>query len=315
MRLEPLHRLAAAIFVMLAACAPSREDDLCRRSPGDVGGVDGGLVCGEPFDLHAPGGAPGRFALKVVQYLHLDAAGVVETDTIGAAVGWFDLQHGPDGTGTVALKLCHLDIPQVSIPGQPLPSTMALRPGALYTVPPPVAGLAVGGDRTCDPFHMDPNVVLIAARLTNSLDDPLPHDDVTQTCPGEDVGTNCLYDQDQDGKPAATLIAENLPVLPVDEVYVTLRSWLSLDGLVASSDLALGTATFGLEIEVVGCRIAPLDGGALRRCTPDEEHVVAEICPVVSQTPGVDSTFLAVRVAPDTECPYVIEHAAELFGR
>jgi hypothetical protein len=277
--------------------------------------VDGGVLCGEPFSLEATDGAPARFAVKVVQYMHMSSAGLVETDTVGGAVGWADFWPDPGAaTGRMDLKLCHLEVPKIQIPGQPTPSSLELVPGALDYVPPAPAGFSLEGLATCSGFVTEPSVVLVAARLLDSLADPLPWDAATQTCPSE-LATGCLFDQDKDGKPAVTFIAQNFPALPVDEVYATLRSWVSLQGLVARPDLLLGTAYFGLEISVVGCRLAPLGGGELRDCSPEEEDVIARITPEITQNPDLDSSFLAVRVPPDTGCAEVIADGDRLFGR
>ena len=314
MRVSVLSPLLLSASLVMACADPSAQDD-CQANPTPVTGVDGGVACGQPFALNPEDGVRDRFAVKVVQYLHMSSAGLVETDTLASAIGWAEFVHEPGAlSGRMDLKLCHLEVPKIQIPGQPQASSLELAPGALDYVPPPGAAYAVSGSSTCDSFVTDPNVVLVAARLVNDLSDPLPTDVVTQTCANE-MDTECLFDQDRDGKPAVTFIARNFPAINVDEVYATLRSWVAMDGLVATPDLILGTAYFGLEISAVGCRIEPLGGGEERECNAEEADVIASITPVVSQTPDVDSTFVAVRVDRTTNCDDVIEHADRLFGR
>jgi hypothetical protein len=275
------------------------------------------LSCGQAWTFNPGGeGEPrGRFAVKVVQYLHLSSAGIVEADAMASAIGWAEFSPEPGQTaGRMDLKMCHLEVPQVHIPGQAQPSSLDLAPAALSYVPPPGTGFSVTGYETCDGFLTDPNVIVVAARLVDVMDDPLPSDLSTQTCTSA-TDTRCVFDQDQDGKPGVTFLAHHFPALNVDEVYATLRSWVVMDGLVASPDLILGTARFGMEISVVSCRIEPLGGGPVRRCTPDEADVIASITPVVTQSPDVDSTFVAVRVDPTTGCDDIIEQADRLFGR
>lgn len=296
-------------------CEADPVDPPCGNVPHIEPGADGGLVCGAPFSLDPSPSVKGRFAVKVVQYLHLNAAGIVETDAVGAAIGWAEFDMDPGAlSGRMDLKMCNLDVPKIQIPGQPLPSTLELSPEALSRVPPPGAPYSLTGHTTCDRFVAEPTVVLAGARLATPLTDPLPWDPTTQTCASQE-DTGCLFDLDEDGHPAATFIASNFPALDVDEVYASLRSWVALDGLIASPDLIIGQATFGLDVVVVGCSIHPLGGGSLRLCTEDEVDIMASITPRFTPTPGTDSTFVAVRVSPDTGCDEVIERADELFGR
>lgn len=308
--------LAISALALAPGCGDAPTGSACGGTPANTEpGADGGLVCGAPFSLDPAPDVKGRFAVKVVQYLHLNAAGIVETDAVAAAIGWAEFHMEPGAlSGRMDLKMCDLDVPKIQIPGQPLPSTLTLSPDALARVPPPGAPYALTGHATCDRFTAEPTVVLAGARLATPLTDPLPWDPETQTCAQPDQ-TGCLFDLDEDGHPAATFIARNFPALDVEDVYASLRSWVALDGLVASPDLIIGQATFGLEVVVVGCSIHPLGGGDLRLCTQDEVDIMASITPQFTPTPGMDSTFVAVRVSPETGCDEVIEQADSLFGR
>jgi len=313
---RPVHILMVGIvFAIAGGCTPASDPGDCNQNDNSQTAVDGGIQCDLPFDPRDPGETSGRFAVKVVQYIHVNAAGIVETDTIGSAIGYADLEYEPaTGEGLFTLKMCDLLVPKMEIPGQPLPTVFTVRRETLELVQPAQTPFTLTDERTCAGFVTGPAVVLVAVRLTDDLLDPLPSDAANETCPGPQA-LNCLYDVDLDAKPAATVIAENVPGLEVDEVYATLRAWVAFDGLVGRPDLLLGTATFGLDLAVVGCRIEPLGGGAKRACNESELGVLAQVTPAFDQTTGIESSFQAVRVAPDTDCPTVITQADTLFGR
>ncbi len=296
-------------------CVPATGTPTCNNSDDPPVAVDGGIQCDLPFDPRDPGEPSGRFAVKVVQYVHVNAAGIVETDTIGTAMGYADLEYDPaTGSGQLTLKMCELLVPKMEIPGQPDPTIFTIPHHTLELVEPGVTTFTLGDERTCADFTTGPAVILMAVRLSDHLLDPLPSDAQSQTCPGPEA-LNCLYDVDLDTKPAATIVAQNVPGLEVDEVYATLRAWVALDGLVGRPDLVVGQATFGLDLAVVGCRIEPLGGGDLRTCNDTEIDVLDQVTPTFDQTPGVDSTFQALRVPPDTDCQTIIAEADALFGR
>jgi hypothetical protein len=307
--------IVGAILALAGHCGPPDAGNPCDDNDTQTTSVDGGLQCDLPFDPREPGETSGRFAIKVVQYIHVNAAGIVETDTIGTAMGYADLSYDPTtGGGQFTLKMCDLQVPKMEIPGQPEPTIFTVRQQTLALVEPAVTQFTLSGEHTCAGFVTDPAVVLVAVRLVNDLLDPLPNDAESQTCPGPEA-LNCLFDVDLDAKPAATVTAENVPGLEVDEVYATLRAWVAFDGLVGRSDLMLGSATFGLDLAVVGCRIEPLGGGDKRTCNDTELGVLEQVTPVFDQTPGMDSTFQAVRVDASTDCQTVIANADALFGR
>lgn len=313
---RPTHiLLLGTLLAVTGGCAPADDPGTCNQGNGPPTTVDGGIQCNLPFDPRETGESSGRFAVKVVQYIHINAAGIVESDTIGSAIGYADLEYDPTtGDGQMTLKMCELLVPKMEIPGQPEPTIFTIRHQTMELVEPGVTPFTLTGEHTCAGFVTGPAVILVAVRLSDHLLDPLPHDAESQTCPGPEA-LNCLFDVDLDAKPAATIGAENVPGLEVDEIYATLRAWVALDGLVGRPDLLLGTATFGLDLAVVGCRIEPFGGGDKRACNDTELSVLAQVTPTFDQTPGTDSSFQAVRVPPDTNCPTIITQADTLFGR
>jgi hypothetical protein len=292
-------------------------------------GVDGGLQCGQPFDLNQtdPNGGyvgPGVFGVKVVEYVHVNAAGIVETDTISVLLFLSYIDHFPEeDRADMGVQLCQIQIPQVDIPGQPEPTVFRTLPAMMPNIPIANVEAELSGTRTCETFQSEEAVTLIGACLEDQLHGELPGSD--SICAGQfqpaekdtycQTRDGCNYDVDLDGYMAATLEAENLPGLDVDLVFANMRSWVAMDGFVATSDMILGTATFDLRVHPLGCVLTPLGGGDPRPCNSEEFKIVKKINPDITQTPGQDSTFIAVRVDPDLTCEELIENELEIFGR
>jgi hypothetical protein len=303
------------------------KDDSCAQNQ-TISGVDGGLQCGLPFELNETDGngnviGPGVFGVKVVEYVHVNAAGIVETDTISILLVLAYVDYRPATLDAdVGIQLCQIQVPKVDIPGQPEPTVFKTLPQMLPNIPRVMVRAWVSGNTTCETFDSDPAVTVIGACLQDQLNDELP---VSPTCPGAfdpadkdtycDTRAGCIFDLDADGFPATTLEAENVPGLDVDLVFASMRSWVSMAGMVASSDLILGTANFDLTVMPFGCRLIPLGGGEQRECNAEEVNIVAKINPDITQTPGQDSTFMAVRVRSDMTCEELIEDELEIFGR
>jgi hypothetical protein len=213
----------------------------------------------------------------------------------------------------------------VVIPGQPEPTRFIPLPALLPNVPRTLVHATFSGDTTCETFQSEPAVSLFGTCLADPLQDELPTDPASQTCAGAfvpaekdtycDTRDSCLYDVDGDGYPAATLEAENVPGVEVDVVFVAMRSWIAMTGMVANDDLILGTVTFDLVIHPFGCRIVPIGGGDIRACNAQELEIVSRVNPSITQTPGQESTFMAVRLPDTVSCAELIERESEIFGR
>ncbi len=304
--------LAFAMYM----CEPADHSaSTCTRS-GDSGSDSGdGLVCGEHYDLSENGG-PSLFATKIIQYTHVNAAGLVETDTISELLALLEF-HVDEPQPYVRMKLCTLEIPAVQVPGQPAPTKFTILPELLPNVESVEAPLSIEGDTTCSTISFPPLYTVIGARLINDATDPLPHDP-NASCPDGGVQVHqasCVYDVDKDGEVGATLIAENVPGLEVTQAYVIMRSWTSMEGMVANSDLILGTADWDLDQFVLSCKVIPVGSTQPRYCNDEEISMVRTINPEVSQSSAQPSTYMAVRVSPDMDCEQLIEQADELFGR
>jgi hypothetical protein len=323
---RPLLLVTGSIVVaLLGAGCPAGGDDSCQVE-GPSPDVDGGLVCGAPFELNEPNGDPGVFGVKIVEYVHVNAAGIVETDTISVLLllAYVDY-HADTLDADVGVQLCQIQIPKVEIPGQPKPTVFQTLPAMLPNIPRVAIKATLSGNTSCESFTSEKAVTVIGACLEDPLGSNLPVDPGSQQCPGVfaspekdtycDSRAGCMYDLDLDGEAGATLTADNVPGLDVDLVFATMRSWISMEGMVATSDLILGIAYWSLELVPFGCKLTPMGGGAARYCSPDELKIVAQINPDLSQTANQDSTFMAVRLRPDIDCFELIDRELEIFGR
>lgn len=319
--------LLSAIQVFGSSCKPGGNDGTCKIDT-NPSGVDGGLQCGDPFNLNETDQngetiGPGVFGVKVVEYVHVNAAGIVSTNTISILLFLIEIDHDTDQNDAMAaVHLCQIQIPKVDIPGQPEPTSFEVLPEMMPNLPVRTIRVEMSGNKTCETFVTEKAITIIGACLKNELEDDLPG---LETCPGEfdtsqkntfcDTRSACSYDVDLDGYPAATLEAENLPGLDVDLVFANMRSWVSMNGMVATSDLILGIAEFDLVVNPIGCMITPLGGGEPRLCNKEELKVVTRVNPDITQTPGQDSTFMAVRLEPSATCQNITDNELEIFGR
>lgn len=294
-------------------------------APGCKGGSSGpdafsfGERCeeGGTFDIN------GRAAVLGTLNVHVNASGLVETDTTAELLIIMDIvQNGTDVT--VMAQACAIEIPDVPIEGQDEPITFEVPQATIESVE-GVTGTAElsSPDQTCASIETSELVIIIGARLDPSEQDtaPLPAADsdgnFTAFCaPSQDtpcdlaIGTGCACDQEADTKPGATLIASNVPAVELDEIYITLRTKFSLTGEVHSSDLVLGTIAATLEQGILGCHKANGE-----TCSMAEVRTVNVLNPEVTQQEGNPSLFRAVRVGDATTCAEVIEMRDDLFPR
>ncbi len=307
--------VSVVLAMATAMCEPARENPGtgCQTSANNQ--PDGGLQCGLPYDVSDGQGGPGRFAGKVIQYVHINAAGLVETDAISELLFIADY----DVTNlTVRVQLCRLEIPSVQVPGQPEPTKFQFLPGFFDNLGAVDVAMHKEGNTTCTRLGFDPAVTLFGVRMMDEFSDTLPVDVATQSCP--DGGANprqsaCIYDMDADGRPGVTLLAQNLPGIDVKEAYMVIRSWTGTDAIVAHDDLILGQANWGLEQLVVGCSLIPMGQTQMRVCNNDERDVARNVNPELSQVKDKPGDYMGVRVTADYDCARVIAEEGTLFGR
>jgi hypothetical protein len=271
-----------------------------------------------------PGGTfhiGGRAAVLGTLNVHVNAS-LVETDTSAELLIAMDV----DQNGTlvaVTAEACAIEIPDVALEGQQEPIRFQVQDSTIASVSEVTgSGVLSSPDQTCATFQTSEFVIVIGARLDEATmaTAPLPQADndgnFTACAPSVDtscdlaIGVNCACDQEGDGMPGATLLAMNVPVVELDQVYVALRTRFSLAGEVFSSDLVVGEIDAALETSILGCRMKNGDP-----CNANQVRAVKTLNPVITQQPGNPSLFRAVRVPPGTGCPEIAAMRDTLFPR
>jgi hypothetical protein len=276
-------------------------------------GGGGGRQCepGSPFEL------TGRTGVQAILNVHVNASGLVETDTTAELLLLLDVTQTGRDVGVVA-RVCHIQIPEVPIAGQDQPIRFELGPGLIDSVPEVVASATLDGDATCAAFLSEPITVLIGARLDPPDLGMLPEASsmgvFTECLPaGADcqaaITNGCVCDQESDDKPGATLLAYNVPAVNIEEVYVDLRTTFTLDGQVFSSDEIIGEISATLEQGILACQ--KMGGTA---CSNGELGAVKNLNPDITQNAD-PSTFRSVRVDAALDCAGLVEMKDVLFPR
>lgn len=297
-----------ALATVMAACGGGGGNG----GEPDAGGGGEQCVSGDAFDVN------GLAGVLATLNVHVNASGLVEADTTATLLLLMDItQNGTDVD--VVATLCDIEIPDVPISGQDMPIHFEPGPGLIESVQPVAGTASLDGTTTCSTFASDPITLVIGARLDPPDQGVLPEANsegvFTECAPaGTDcelaIGTNCVCDQESDGKPGATLLAMNTPAVMLEEVYVDLRTSFSLNGEVFSSDLIVGEIDATLEQGILACQ---KEGGD--PCSPGEVGAIKNLNPDVTQQPGNPSTFRSVRVADGLTCAQLIEMKDQLFPR
>jgi hypothetical protein len=278
----------------------------------DAGSSEETCTPGSPFDLDM------RAGVLATLNVHVDASGLVETDTTAELMLLLDVSQDNTDVGVIA-TLCDIQIPEIPLNGQPKPLRFEAGPGLIDSVA-SVSGVAsLDGTTTCSILTSEDITLVLGARLSDPANDALPEADDTGAfteCPPAGancelaIGTGCACDQESDGNPGATLLAMNTPAVDFDEVYVNLRTTFSLAGEVWSSDLVVGEIECTLEQGILGCH-----KGNNEDCNAAEVGAVKNLNPDITAQPGNPSTFRAVRVADTLSCAELLEMRDTLFPR
>jgi len=278
-----------------------------------------GEVCepGGTFDIN------GRTAVLGSLNVHVNASGLVETDTTAEILLAMDVVQ--NGTSVdVTAKACDITIPDVPIEGQDQPIHLQVSQATIDSVAEVMGhGTLSDASATCATFDVGNLTIVIGALMDPSTIEtaPLPEADgdtgVYPACaPSFDtscdlaIGSNCACDQESDGKPGATLLASNVPAVDLDQVYVSLRTTVSLSGQVYSSDKVIGTIDAALQTGILGCH--KTNG---EECSTSEMRAVKVLNPMVTQQEGNPSIFHSVRVDAGTDCATIIAMKDTLFPR
>ena len=270
-----------------------------------------------------PGGTfhlSGRAGVLATLNVHVNASGLVETDTAAELLLAMDVEQSGVDVVVVA-EPCTLEIPAVPIAGQDRPIEFDVPEDTLASVG-TVTGAATlsSPDRSCAAFESEELTIILGAILDPIETAQLPQADeeggfpfcapTADTSCGLAIGVNCACDQEGDGRAGATVLASNVPAVSLDEVYATMRTRFRLTGEVHSSDLILGEVDPAMELGILGCH---LESGNL--CNADQVGAVKNLNPEITQQPANPSIFRSVRVEPGTTCAYILEHRDELFPR
>jgi hypothetical protein len=298
-------------------CSPTdNETSSSECSSSSNNEPDGGLICDQTYDIADSPGSHGTFAAKVTQYAHVNAAGIIEVDTISPL--YLLIEYHVEADPMYArVKLCKLEIPQIQIPGQPAPTKLTLSDAIFDNSSWVEVPLTKEGNTTCSQLAFDPAVSLFGVRLNDDMDDPIPTDPSNLCSDGgaAEHQNPCIWDMDGDGENGVTFTAENLPGIEVTEIYMVMRSWTSSNGIVATDDLILGEADWSLEQWGVGCKLIPIGATEERYCNPEEKTVVDNVNPQLGPVEDKMSDFMAVRVDPTITCDEIVQQADDLFGR
>ncbi len=273
-----------------------------------------GDVCmpGNPFDIS------GRAGVLATLNVHVDASGLVQTDTTAELLLLLDsTQSG--SSAMVDATLCEIKIPDIPLSGQPMPVHFEAPKALIDSVPPVTSSAMLSGTTTCSTFTSQKITLILGAILDPPETAPLPEANSSGNftkCGGAlmpcslAIGANCVCDQETDMLPGATLLAMNTPAVNLDKVYVDLRTSFTLAGQVFSSDLIEGTVDATLQQGILGCHKADNT-----ECNSAEVGAIKNINPTITQNPTMPSTFRAVRVGDTLTCQQLIDMKDQLFPR
>jgi len=310
-------RLAGLALAVIAGILAAVMLLGCGGGPPPPDAEDFGQHC-MPSGPFAP--LTGRVAVQGTLNVHVDSAGLIKSDSTTTILLGLDLVQ-TDTSLAVTAEVCSIAIPDVPLAGQELPIHFEIAQATLDSVGKVAASATLSSpDQSCADFQTAPIVVVLGAKLDPIATAPLPSaddNDVFVSCmPSPDTpcatatGTNCACDQEADGKPGSTVIAHNVPGLDLDEVYVTLRTTVSLHGAVWTSDLMRGVVDAQLDTGVLACRL--LDGTP---CSKVNVNTVKTLNPVVTQQPDNPSTFVTVRIPTTMTCADIVAEGPRLFPR
>jgi hypothetical protein len=296
----------------VTGCSASQPAEGCPPH-GTGPAVAGGLECGLPVSFLEVEGGPLRLGVRARIAVSIDLAGVVRTEAEATVHVLLATDAGVFSDGSLEARICDIQFPAIDIPGQANPTRLALVPAAYRSLEPVEVSVTVSERRTCGTFVTGWGSFLIGARLS-APDAALPVDLTSPWCEGPKT-MDCLLDQEPDGWPGATLLAEHMPLLDVEALDVDLRTDVQLSGLLLSPHRIGGQIGFSMEVHLLGCRLRPAEGGQVRPCTPTEAGLMSELDPWIEQLPAPESFFSAVPVPTELGCEDLLAQSDAWFGR
>jgi hypothetical protein len=300
-----------AFAILVPATVACGHDDAAAI---DAPTADAACTASGPVDLG------GRFATQARLSVHVQ--GIATVDAISELLLLLDTTQRGSAVDLNA-RLCDIDIPEIPI--QDMPSVrFTPGPGLLASIEGVDGSASLSAPEACASFESQPITLVLGARVDPPDSAPLPQSSVAGqmvTIPdcqpagvgcATAIGTDCVCDQEQDGKPAATLLVANAPLVPVDEAYVDLRTTFSLSGQVRGADAFQGTIVAALEQGVVHCHVGDPRN---EPCDPTEVQTIQGLNPSVTQNDVEPSTFRAVRVDPGLTCDQLLAMKDTIFPR
>jgi hypothetical protein len=220
--------LSAAVLSLglLIGCGSDTETGTGDPNTGGTGG-DGNAATGAPFDL------TGTFAVEAV----IKGQAIIEIDSIQYFLVTFD-QNGTELD--VTTRTCDIQLPSVPDAAEvfiPEKLRKVMRE-EVHQSKGEYLSATLGGAKYKPPAQ----VVVLGADLAQPKTDPLPTE--------EDL-TNAV-DQDEDGEPGVTLEADVALCSGIQELYIALRTVVTLDGTVEDSNTISGDMVADLEQSVLG---------------------------------------------------------------
>jgi hypothetical protein len=292
---------ALALAVVLCACGPSASNVPILREAGDhcqVGGcVDGGFetddssvpITWDPLeDWDGGDGGPltGIFAVEATVTAR---AGIEVTSK-----QLYRLRIFQDGTSVhQKTTLCLLTLP--SVPNVVTLDIPAALQELIEATSSETTGNYLSNPAILEAAYIPPPFldVLGAADLTNPATDPLPTMD-----------SGIATDDDNDGHPGVTLIAQTVTCTSAEQLYVALRVSGELAGTVQTLDVITGLAQIHLDESVVGYSDPCL-----------------AVASTITITVEPNSPYRAQRVGAaqdingdgNVSCPEIIDQASSIF--
>ena len=320
-------------MVLLAACGgSSATNDMTIAAPPDLAMVATCTSDGQPVALAAHYGIQAKLNVnvKVPAGCTSDAC-LLDKDAKAGILLLADItQNGT--SATVSARPCTIDIPPVALNGkpQPPPTQLTASDTLVQSVSAVMATSTLDGANTCAGLSSAPLAIVLGAHLKAPATDPLPLftasgvklcDGMASSLCDQTSDFGCICDQEEDGKPGATVGATGVPALSdVDEVYLALRTVFSMKGTVWPASAGQATpgqrikgtiASLTLEQSPVGCHRS---GNGGMDCDATTTTSVAGLNPQVTQSMNSDSIFVAMPVAEGTTCAQLEAAAGALFA-
>lgn len=286
------------LSILAAGCGGAEEDPVSGTESEAESGLNAECTPAA-LDLNGTFGVQTTVHVLVESTLGVEILPTTSSILLRAELTQNDRQVGLTG------QICDLQLPPLQLENNKNPVTFEPHPDLLASIDPVVSTATLGADETCTSWTSD-RITAVAGAHMESITAPLPQAccEGAPLC-GEAGCANLACDEEADGYCGATVLADTEAIgIPLDEVFVVLRTSFGLVGEVESSERISGEiVTFAearlFEQSILDCRTP--DG---QLCSEQAGYLqgVQAINPIISQDPEVPSTFLALRIDPSVDC-------------